>query len=182
VTRDASGRALTVDCCRFTLASARSADAPPPSGVQLSGAGVAEVAAALPVGLSLVRPALCVSYDATLRVAMRALASEPSAYGVAVVDEEHRFVGTLPRATAALTLLQASADVAAEHMTAGWCSVDEGRSLGEAFATMTAQHARELIVVGERRVFVGSLRDIDALRFVAYVSRTGLRPPVERAA
>jgi CBS domain-containing protein len=68
------------------------------------------------------------------------------------------------------------------HMTAEWCSVDEGESLGAAFATMTARHARELPVVGEGRAYVGAVRDIDALRFVAYVSRTGLRPPLERAA
>lgn len=181
MTRDATGRALTVDCCRFTLRTARSDDAPP-SGDRLGGAGVAELAASLPVGLSLVRPAICVSFDTPLRVAMRALSAEPSAYGVAVVDHEQRFVGTLPRATAALALLHSSGDVAAQHMTAEWCSVDEGQSLGSAFAMMTARHARELTVVGEGRSFVGSVRDIDALRFVAYVSRTGLRPAVQRAA
>jgi hypothetical protein len=181
VTHDARGRAGTVDCCRVTLQTARSVDDPPPSGVRLRGAGVVELAASLPVGLSLVRPAICVSFDAPLRVAMRALAAEPSAYGVAVVDHEHRFVGTLPRATAALALLHSS-DGAAEHMTAEWCSVDEAQSLGEAFAMMTARHARELTVVGEGRAFVGTVRDIDALRFVAYVSRTGLRPPLARVA
>ncbi len=182
VVRDVGGIARTVDCCRFTLATARSSEDPRPSGERLCGAGVAELAATLPVGLSLVRPAICVRYDAPLRIAMRALAAEPSAYGVAVVDHEHRFVGTLPRATAALALLHSSGDVAAEHMTAEWCSVDEGRTLGAAFGMMTERHARELTVVGEGRAFVGSLRDIDALRFVAYVSRTGLRPPLERAA
>lgn len=182
VIRDVSGVARTVDCCRFTLATARSPGDPPPSGDRLCCAGVAELAATLPVGLSLVRPAICVAHDVPLRIAMRALAAEPSAYGVAVVDDDHRFVGTLPRATAALALLHSSGDVAAEHVTAEWCSVDEARTLGAAFAMMTERHARELTVVGEGRAFVGTLRDIDALRFVAYVSRTGLRPPLERAA
>jgi hypothetical protein len=40
-----------------------------------------------------------------MSVAMRALAFEPSAYGVAVVNESARFVGVLGRARAALGLL-----------------------------------------------------------------------------
>jgi predicted transcriptional regulator len=143
---------------------------------------VATVAATLPVGLSLARPVVCVAYDAPLRVAAHALVMEPSAYGVAVVDDVGRLVGILPRATATLALLRSAADAATEHMSIDWCAVDESDTLGEAFGTMTARRARELSVVGEGRAVVGTLRDIDALRFVSYVSRTGLRPPVDRAA
>ena len=107
---------------------------------------------------------------------------EPSAYGVAVVDEDSRLVGILPRATATLALLRNASDAAAEHMTVDWSTVDESQSLGVAFGTMTVRRARELSVVGEGRAVVGTLRDIDALRFVSYVSRTGLRPRAERAA
>jgi hypothetical protein len=60
--------------------------------------------------------------------------------------------------------------------------VDEGASLGDAFGAMTARHARELTVVGPDRDVVGTLRDVDALRFVAYVARTGMRPAWGRAA
>lgn len=180
--RDATGRSIAVECCRFTLRSASTGSEPPPSGDRLQGAGAAQVAAALPVGLSLFRPAVCVMYDAPLAAAMRALAMESSAYGVAIVDEQQRLVGMLPRATAALALIQAGGDVTAEHMAAEGGSIDEGQTLGAAFATMTGQHARELRVVGEGRAFVGVVRDVDALRFVAYVSRTGLRPRFERAA
>jgi CBS domain-containing protein len=180
--RDARGRETAVECTRFTLPSSRSS-APPPSGEQLlAGPGVALLAASLPTGLSLARPVVCVAYDASLSVAARALAMEPSAYGVAVVGDGDRLVGILPRATAALALLGASAQSVAEHMTVEWCSVEEGESLGAAFTTMTTRRAREITVVSDAREVVGTLRDIDALRFLAYVSRTGQRPPIERAA
>jgi hypothetical protein len=182
VVRDAAGRSVAVECCRFTLRSASTGAEPPPSGDRAQGAGVAQVAAALPLGLSLFRPAFCVMYDAPLTIAMRALAMESSAYGVAIVDEQQRLVGMLPRAKAALALIRAAGEVAVEHMVAEWGSIDESQSLSAAFATMTGQHARELTVVGEGRMFVGLVRDIDALRFVAYVSRTGLRPRFEHAA
>ena len=182
--RDAQGREATIECSRFTLSSShlgRESD-PPPSGERLCGAGAASVAAMLPVGLSLVRPIVCVAYDAPLRVAARALEMTGSAFGVAVVEGEGRLVGILPRATATLARLRSAADAVAEHMAVEWSVVDESESLGAAFGTMTARRARELSVVGEGRAVVGTLRDIDALRFVSYVSRTGLRPPAERAA
>jgi predicted transcriptional regulator len=107
---------------------------------------------------------------------------ETSAYGVPVVDEEGRLVGILPRATTALGLLKNAGDAAAEHVTIDWSTVDESLSLSGAFELMVTRRARELSVVGTGRTVVGTLRDIDALRFVAHVSRTGMRPPLERAA
>jgi CBS domain-containing protein len=179
---DLSGPSAMVECCHFSLPMARSGSEPLPSGERLLGPGAAEVAATLPVGLSIVRPFVCVAHDAPLSVAMRALAMESSPYGVAVVDDDDRFVGMLVRARAALALLHAEGEVAADHVTAGWCSVHEAESLGDAFVAMTARHAREVAVVSEEGALVGVLRDIDALRFVAFVSRTGQRPPLDSAA
>jgi hypothetical protein len=179
---DVTGRSITVDCSWFTLPTSSSPSEPTPNRDRLQEAGAAQIAATLPVGLSLVRPIVCVSYDAPLAVAARALDMETSAFGVAVVDEKQRFLGTLPRARAALGLIDANGESAVDRMAANWCSVDEWQSLGLAFATMTARHVRELAVVSDARMLVGTLRDIDALRFVSYVSRTGRRPPIERAA
>ena len=136
----------------------------------------------LPVGLSIVRTVVCVAHDAPLSVAMRALAVERSAYGVAVVDENDRFMGILGRTTASRACLHSESDLAADHLTAPWCSVHERESLGNAFVAMTAKHAREIAVLSEDGVLVGVLRDVDALRFVSFVSRTGQRPPLDDAA
>ena len=136
----------------------------------------------LPVGLSIVRTVVCVAHDAPLSVAMRALEMDPSACAVAVVDESDRFVGMLGRTTASLACLHSESDRAADHLTAAWCSVHERESLGKAFVAMTAKHAREIVVLSEDGVLVGLLRDVDALRFVSFVSRTGQRPPIDDAA
>ena len=168
VALDASDRATTVECSRFRLSAT--------DGERLQGATVTRVAAILPVGLSLVRPAVCLTSDAPLRVAVSALARESIASGIAVVDEQQRLVGVLPRAKVSLALVDSIDDVAAAHITADWRSIAESASFGAAFGTMAATHARELIVLGPDRTFVGVVRDIDALRFVAHVSRTGLRP------
>jgi CBS domain-containing protein len=154
VVRDASGCGVTVECGRFTLSSRR-----------FQGTEVTRIASILPVGLILVRPVVCLSSDVPLRIALRALAHEESAYDIAVVDEQQRLVGTLPSAEAT-------------HVTTEWGSVDESASFGAAFGTMAARHAREVVVLGERRTFLGVVRDVDALRFVAHVSRTGSRPKV----
>jgi CBS domain len=173
VERDASGRNVTVECNRFALSSTGAAC----EGQRLRGSEVTRVAAILPVGLSLVRPVICLSSDVPLRVAARTLAAEPSvAYGIAVVDESHRFVGVLPHSKVTIGLVSSLDDVAAMHVATEWGSIEEGASFGAAFGAMAATHARELIVLGEGRRFVGVVRDIDALRFVANVSRTGLRP------
>jgi CBS domain-containing protein len=183
IERDALGQEVAIECCRYMLPSSRSASEPPPSGPALRAcAGVAQLAAALPIGLSLVRRVVSVAHDAPLRVAARALDMEASAYGVPVVDDEGSLVGILPRAAAALALLRGAADVVADHMNVDWSAVCESHSLGSAFERMTARRARELSVVTVGGALVGTLRDIDALRFVSYVSRTGMRPPVERAA
>lgn len=169
VERDANGRPVKVECGRFILPSR----GPSPGGEPLKGTGASHVAALLPVGLSLVEPVVCVSYDAPLRVANRVLALGPCNGGIAVVDEHHRFLGTLPRSKIALVPFDESAGM---HATRGRSAVEEGASLGAAFGTMAAAHLRELIVLSEGGTFVGVVRDVDALRFVAHVSRTGLRP------
>jgi hypothetical protein len=169
VERDASGSPVTVECGRFTL---RSRDATP-GGEPLKGASAAHVAALLPVGLSLVRPIVCLSHDALLRVASRVLALEPCTGGIAVVDERHRFLGTLARSKIALAPHDQAVSM---HATRRKDAVEEGASLAAAFGTMAATHVRELIVLGDGGTMVGVVLDIDALRFVAHVSRTGLRP------
>jgi len=184
VERDAEGWETTVECERFALTSLRPDPAPAAPGADGDawGPGIVSVAARLPVGSCLVRPTVCLAHNAPLRVAARALEMETSAYGVPVVDEEGRLVGILPRATTALGLLKNAGDAAAEHVTIDWSTVDESLSLSGAFELMVTRRARELSVVGTGRTVVGTLRDIDALRFVAHVSRTGMRPPLERAA
>jgi CBS domain-containing protein len=179
---DLVGPSTMVECCRFSLPIARGGSEPLPSGERSLGPGAVEVAATLPVGLSIVRSFVCVAHDAPLSVGMRALATESGAYGVAVVDENDRFVGMLGRAVATLALLHSERDRVADHATAQGCSVHERESLGDAFTAMTARRARELTVVSEDGVLVGVLRDIDALRFVSFVSRTGQRPPLDSAA
>jgi CBS domain-containing protein len=179
IERDTEGREATIECCRFLLPSSRSAQEPASNDRRPWGTGVVGVAAMLPIGLCLVRPVVCVAHDAPLRIAARALEMEPSAYGVMVVDDEVRLVGILLRAATTLALLHAAADAVADYMSTDWSAVDEARSLGEAFGTMTSRRARELSVVTEEGAVVGTLRDVDALRFVSYVARTGMRPPVE---
>jgi hypothetical protein len=186
VTRDACGRAVSVACSRVALPSIP----PPESGASLGvpapthAAAIARIAASLPVGLALTQTVTCVRYDVPLEVAMRALADEPSAFGLPVVDEHGRFVGLLARAavTLALTDPDTSSTSVAGTMAVPMSAIDERTSLDDAFAAMTQRRARELTVLGEGREVVGTLRDVGALRFVAYVSRTGLRPPRDHAA
>lgn len=181
--RDRHGVPRTVPCSRFEL---RSTPPPPPddSGPRLATTAthvgaLARTAASLAVGYALVGPVLCVAYDVPLRSAADFLARDPSAYGVPVVDHEARFIGVLSRAAAALALDQREgAQSVAEKMALATLSIDESASLDVAFSTMGARRARELVVTDHDRQVVGTLRDLDALRFVSYVSRTGLRPPV----
>ncbi len=122
------------------------------------------------------------SLDASVLESSRALALEAAAYGVPVVDHENRLMGILTRARAALALLQSPSACVADHSVAAWCVIGETESFRTAFHSMSARHARELTVVGAGGEVVGTLRDIDAMRFVSHVSRTGLRPPVDWAA
>ena len=184
IARDRDARVLSVECTEYTL---RSTPPPSESGHVLETvvhAGVvAQSVAELPVGIVLTRAFLCVEYDVPFRTAARLLDAEPNALGLAVVDSDARFVGLLPRASVALALADSNDAVGvAGHMAyATWC-IREDTSLHDAFEVMASRHAREVTVVDAERRVVGTLRDVDALRFVAYVSRTGLRPDVERAA
>lgn len=173
IVRDARGRAVSVGCSRFSLPSS----GPVFDVDRLQGTEVTEIAAMLPVGLSLVRPVVCVSGDAPMRIAVCAPAIDSNAYRVAVVDQQQRFVGMLARAKASFAHVHSSDDPVAAHVIEPG-TVHEGVSLGAAFGTMASTHARELVALGEDRTFAGVVRDVDALRFVAHVSRTGLRPPL----
>jgi CBS domain-containing protein len=142
------------------------------------------VAAALPVGLALTGKLVCVEDNLPWAVARSVLRGPASSHGVPVVDHGGALVGILP----ATALVGAecgvpSADVmrAADRAVAAM-SVHESESLSDAFTAMTARRARELTVVGDRLQVVGVLRDVDALRFVAHVARTGSRPVPEQAA
>lgn len=90
-----------------------------------------------------------------------------------MVDARGRLVGRLARASVGVGF---AGSAVAEHVVAECCSTDESDSLGVPFTAMTTRHARALRVVGEDRVVVGALRDVDAMPFVSYVSRTGFRP------
>jgi CBS domain-containing protein len=171
----------SVGCSRSTL---RSTPPPPlaweePSRVHVG--VVSQMASALPVGLVLVHPVACVAYDVPLRAVAPLLAAEPSPFGIPVVDDAERLVGMLPRASAALAALRGDDSAVATALVSPTC-VYERSAIGDAFRLMGARHARELIAVDEDRRVVGTLRDVDALRFVSYVSRTGLRPVPENAA
>jgi predicted transcriptional regulator len=110
-----------------------------------------------------------------MRAAAPFFSGEPSAFGMPVVDDHDRFVGILPRATAALAVISGDAAAVATAIVSG-AYIHERATLHDAFRTMTERHARELTVVDDAREVTGTLRDVDALRFVSYVSRTGLRP------
>ena len=69
---------------------------------------------------------------------------------------------------------------AADHAVSA-PSVGETESLSNAFTMMGLRRVRELTVIDEDRLVVGTLRDPDALRFVAHVARTGKRPAPEGA-
>jgi CBS domain-containing protein len=167
----AAGGDGVVDCGRTLLPIGGGLTAFPP-----------DVAATLPVGLALWGPVVCVQGDLPLVDLPRALTLARNAGGVPVVDRVGALVGILPAAEIAAggTALDRLASVADRAVAAA--SVHETESLGRAFGTMGARHVREVTVIGDDLAVVGVLRDLDALRFVAYVSRTGTRPAPDRAA
>ena len=142
------------------------------------------VAAALPVGLALTGKLVCFEDSLPWAVARSRPQVPASQHAVPVVDHGGALVGILPGT--ALTGAEcgvpgADATRAADRAVAA-TSVHESESLSDAFTAMSARRARELTVVGDRLLVVGVLRDVDALRFVAHVARTGSRPAPERAA
>jgi hypothetical protein len=175
---DAHGKSAFVECGCVDLHFSPASDVRTPG--RDPGLGVVELAAMLPVGISLARPIVCVADDASLKTAMIALDREASAYGVAVVDKTGRWLGVLPRARAALALSRSESGCAAAHMAPEWGVVDEGEALSRAFSMMMSRHTRELTVLDANGSVVGLLRDIEALQFVSHVARTGMRPPVGR--
>jgi predicted transcriptional regulator len=134
----------------------------------------AAVAAVVPVGLALSRMVTCVADDLPLQQAARRVPTDPGAIGVPVVDERGVLVGLLPRASVALVAITSSNVVVADRMIPPGTAVNEGDTLGEAFRGMCSRRARELVVVASTGEVVGLLRDVDAMRFVASVSRRGL--------
>jgi CBS domain-containing protein len=140
------------------------------------------VAAALPVGLALMQTVACVESDLPWVDAVQVPILRGGLSGIPVVDHGGSLLGILPAPGIPLAVAGAEPDrrccVADRAQSLG--SVHEAESLSDAFAAMGARHARELPVVGEGRLVVGILRDVDALRFVAHVARTGKRPTPTR--
>jgi CBS domain-containing protein len=136
----------------------------------------------LSIGHALVRPVLCVTDDVPLGLAAALLERAPSAYGLPVVDRESRLLGVLPRATVALLLTESDGAVAlpAREALLPTFAVDEKTTLSQAFSEMCRRHAREIAVIGRDGDLVGTLSDVDALRFVAYFSRTGAPPRLDQ--
>jgi len=136
------------------------------------------VAAALPVGLALRRPVLCVEDNLPWVEVSRAPTLAGSQSAVPIVDHGGGFVGVLPVSAMDLASQNETADILASvadrAVSAAW--VRESESLSDAFVTMGVRHLREVTVVGDEFQVVGVLRDVDALRFVAHVARTGKRP------
>jgi len=135
-------------------------------------------AAALPVGLALARPVVCLEDGLPWIEAARTPLLAHGLYGAPVVDRDGVLLGQLPPAGPASGRQASALDgfaLVAEHAVSA-VSVHENASLGEAFATMGTRRVREVTVVGDGRRVVGVLRDVDALHFVAHVARTGTRP------
>jgi len=139
------------------------------------------VAAALPVGLALGRQVVCLEDDLPWVDLTRALVLPAGPYGVPVVDHGGALVGILPATAIAHAEWGASRDgvVCVADRAVSAASVHETESLSDAFTTMSVRRARELIVVSDGLQVVGVLRDVDALRFVAHIARTGSRPAPE---
>jgi CBS domain-containing protein len=137
------------------------------------------VAASLPVGLALVQSLVCVEEGLSCVEMERTPILRGSRASVPVVDHAGALVGVLPAPDAAPGGHRALPEplVSVAQCAVSVASVHEAESLGDAFVRMGAHHARELPVVGDGRRVVGVLRDVEALRFVAYVARTGQRPP-----
>ncbi len=118
----------------------------------------------------------CVARDAPLAAARGALERDVTAFGLPVVDERGGLVGILGRARAMLMGTSArSASWSLDALVAPIATVSERASLAETFASMRERGTREMAVVGEDRVLVGVLRDIDALRAIASSRRTSER-------
>jgi CBS domain-containing protein len=164
-----------VDCAGSVLPIARN-----PIGSSFPPA----VAAALPVGLALVGPVVCVQDELPWAGVARSPVLSESLSGVPVVNGAGALVGLLPAASIALAGWNAAApqtSFVADHAMSA-ATIHEVESLGDAFAKMGQCRLRELTVISDGLAVVGILRDLDALRFVAHVARTGARPRPERAA
>jgi CBS domain-containing protein len=136
------------------------------------------VASALPVGLALARSLVCVRDDLPWVQLARVPSLTASTSAVPVVDCGGAFVGLLPATEIARAVREGPGDPAAcvSDRATSVVPLHETQSLGGAFAAMGARRARELPVVADGGSVVGVLRDLDALRFVAHMARTGSRP------
>lgn len=173
--RDPAGRHDTVACEVAALGVAGG-----PQGAH--DAGMAAVVASLPIGLAMAREVTCLAPDLPLRHVASAVVIDPGAFGVPVVDDDGGLLGLLPRAAVTIGLSRSSRDPVAARMTPPALLAHERDTLGEAFREMCTHRARELVIIGDQGQVVGVLRDVDAMHFVAHVTRTGTRPGVERAA
>jgi CBS domain-containing protein len=97
--------------------------------------------------------------------------------GLCIVDGGGALVGFLPSAWIALAGMRALSSGLPPMIACAVSApaVHERKSLSDAFSIMVARRVRELTVVGDGLQVVGALRDVDALRFVSHLRRTGER-------
>jgi predicted transcriptional regulator len=141
-------------------------------------------AAVLPVGLALTQPVVCVESSLPWAAVARTPMLCESPGSIPVVDHDCRLMFLLSKEWIALAgrVDQSNGHRTVSDRAAFGLAVYERASLGEAFAIMGRHRVRELIVVDDRGGVVGKLGDVEALHLVAYVARTGTRPPAHRAA
>jgi hypothetical protein len=167
VSHDAHGSAAAIVCDHAAVDDA--------AGSIATLRDVVAIAERAPVGLALARTTFCVACDLPARAAFGVIRGRSFAFDVPVVDERARFIGVLPRAPTALGDLHATSGALALLDSSSVRAIDERASLGDAFARMCTHHARALTVIAGDGTVVGTLRDIDALHFVAHASRAGRR-------
>jgi CBS domain-containing protein len=170
---DRAGREDTISCEVASLSATST----------VAGSGIATVVvSSLPIGLAMAREVTCLAPGLPLRQVAAAVTIDPGSFGLPVVDDEGGLLGLLPRASVTIGLPGSSRELVEARMTAPALLAHERETLGSAFREMCSRRARELVIIGDQGQVVGVLRDVDAMRFVAYVTRTGTRPGVGRAA
>jgi CBS domain-containing protein len=128
------------------------------------------------------RPVVCVQDELPWAGVARSPVLSESLSAVPVVNGAGALVGLLPAASIALAGWSAAHPSSVADYAMSAATIHEVESLGDAFAKMSQCRLRELTVISDGLAVVGILRDLDALRFVAHVARTGARPSPERAA
>jgi CBS domain-containing protein len=168
-----AGREDTIACEVASLSATSTGASPGMAAVVVS---------SLPIGLAMAREVTCLAPDLPLRQVSTVVPVDPTSFGVPVVDDEGGLLGLLPRASVTIGLPGSSRELVGARMTSPALLAHEQETLGVAFREMCSRRARELVIIGDQGQVVGVLRDVDAMRFVAYVTRTGTRPGIGRAA